>query len=100
MKKEHILQEIKRTANANGGKPLGKARFFTETGIKESDWFGVHWARWGDAISEAGFTPNQLQGAYEKTELLENYAKLTLELGRLPVYADLRLKARNDPEFP
>lgn len=100
MTKTHILQEIKRTAEANGGKPLGKARFFTETGIKDSDWFGHHWARWGDAISEAGFTPNQLQSAYDKTELLENYARLTLELGRLPVYADLRLKARNDPEFP
>jgi len=38
MNKQHILQEIKRTATANDGIPLGRLRFFRETGIKESDW--------------------------------------------------------------
>jgi hypothetical protein len=100
MTKAHILQEIKRTAEANGGKPLGTARFASETGIKFYDWFGVHWARWGDAVREAGYEPNQLQSAYDKAELLEQYAALTLELGRLPVKGDLRLKAKRDSGFP
>src|SRR4051794_11339136 len=60
MDKAHILAEIKRTAAANGGMPLGRQRFFAETGIKQSDWEGVHWARWSEALQEAGFAPNQL----------------------------------------
>jgi hypothetical protein len=100
MTKSHILQEIKRTAEENGGAPLGSALFEAKTGIRNPDWFGVHWARWGDALREAGFRPNQLNSAYDKQHLLRKYAELALELGRLPVLGDLRLKRRRDPEFP
>jgi hypothetical protein len=34
MNKQHILDEIRRTANENGGTPLAVDRFFTATGIK------------------------------------------------------------------
>jgi hypothetical protein len=100
MDKAHILHEIKRTAAANGGVPLGRQRFSSETGIKPSDWFGIHWARWSEALCEAGFTPNQLSEAYEKAELLDKFANLALELARLPTDADMRLKAHHDVEFP
>jgi Meiotically up-regulated gene 113 len=100
MKKEHILQEIKRTAEANGGVPLGRARFLAETGIREADWLGKFWARWGDAIREAGYSPNQLQAAYETEFLLETYIGLIRELRKVPASGDLRLKAGTDPDFP
>jgi hypothetical protein len=100
MDKTHILQEIKRTAEANGRVPLGSRKFASETGIKVSDWLGKFWARWSEAIREAGFAPNQLQGAYEKTDLLHKYANLTRELGRLPAKGDLRLKASHEAGFP
>jgi hypothetical protein len=100
MNKAHILQEIKRTAKENGGVPLGRSKFENETGIKWSDWFGKFWARWSDAVREAGLNPNELTSAYDKKELLEKFAKLTLELGRLPSSGDLRLKTRSDEEFP
>ena len=97
MKKEYILQE---TAVANESVPSGWRKFESETGIKSYDWFGVHWARWSDAVREAGLAPNQLQVSYQETELLDKYATLARELGRLPAKGDLRLKSRNDSEFP
>ena len=100
MDKAHILQEIRRTAAVNNGKPLGSRRFTAETGIREADWMGKFWARWGDALREAGFAPNELQGAYDKTYLLEKYSKLAQELGRLPTANDLRLQHRVDPAYP
>lgn len=100
MTKTHVLQEIKRTAAANGGVPLGWRRFETETGIKEYEWLGKIWARWSDALREAGFTPDQFQEAYGKTELLEKYARLAQELGRLPTANDLRLKGSLDANYP
>ena len=100
MNKEHILREIRRTAEANGGKPLGRLRFRTETGIKESDWSGKYWARWNDAVREAGFTPNKLIEGYEDSDLLERFAQLARELGRVPVKSEMMLKSRHDPSFP
>jgi hypothetical protein len=100
MEKQHILSEIRRTAQANGGVPLGRERFARETGIKYHDWIGKVWARWGDALREAGFEPNKLQTAYDDDLLIEKFIGLTRELGRFPVYAELRMKARSDPSFP
>lgn len=100
MDKQYILDEIKRTARANGGKPLGKPRFFRETGIKESDWEGRYWVRWNDAVREAGFEPNILQPAFEKTMLIEKFINLMRELGHFPVDAELQMKSRSDASFP
>jgi hypothetical protein len=58
--KAHILQEIKRTVESNGGNPLGEKRFETETGIKRFDWFGKYWARWSEVVTEAGFVPERI----------------------------------------
>lgn len=98
--KNHILDEIRRTAKENGGMPLGTRRFYAETGIKQSDWIGKHWARWNDAVREAGFEPNALQAAFEDDLLLERLALLTRELGRFPSRPELRLRARSDASFP
>lgn len=98
--KAHILAEIRRTAADNGGSPLGTQRFAAETGIGRSDWYGKYWARWGDALQEAGFAPNTLQEAYDEPFLLNRLAALVKELGHFPVEGEVRLKARNDPTFP
>ncbi len=98
--KAHILAEIVRTARENGGVALGRVRFFTETGIKDGDWLGKFWARWSDAVREAGFEPNLLQGAFSDEAILEKLASYTLELGHFPTIAELKLKKRSDPSFP
>ena len=100
MDKQHILREIQRTAKANTGVPLGREKFLQETGIKESDWSGIHWARWGDALREAGFAANELQAAHDEDHLLEKYVALIREVSRIPVMSELRLKRRSDPSFP
>jgi hypothetical protein len=100
MDKQHILDEIRRTANENGGAPLGKQRFRTETGIRESDWSGRYWVRWSDAVREAGYEPNEKQLALEDTFLLRKFAEFVRELGHYPVAAELRMKAREQADFP
>ena len=59
-----------------------------------------YWARWNDAIREAGFEPNQKTVAYDELYLLEKVISLTREIGRFPASSDLRLRISNDPEFP
>src|SRR5436305_3742727 len=96
MDRAHILDEIRRTAAENGGLPLGRQRFFQETGIRESDWSGRFWSRWGDAVREAGFAPNQLQTAFDGIDLIERYIALVRKLGALPTNAELQLERRAD----
>jgi hypothetical protein len=100
MTKQHIIDEIKRTAKANGGEPLGVRRFLTETGIKESDWKGRFWIRWSDAVREAGFEANQKQVAIDEKLLLERLVALIRELGHFPIKAELRMKRMADSTFP
>ena len=100
MDRQHIINEIKRTAEANGGAPLGKDKFFTETGIRFSDWFGKYWARWGDALVEAGYKPNEFRGSYKDDWFIENLIPIIRELGRFPSSGDLRLKEKQNKDFP
>ena len=100
MNKQHILDEIKRTAEMNGGVPLGQGRFSAETGIRYADWFGKYWARWGDAVEEAGLPPNKMQDGYPEELLIKKYIELTRELGHIPVKGEIRLKRGNDLSFP
>ena len=98
--KSHIIAEIKRTAKDNGEKPLGMARFEQETGISMKDCLGKYWARWGDALKEAGFKPNTLQGRRNEEDLLENLVLLTRHLGHFPFTNEIKLWGRKNPGFP
>jgi hypothetical protein len=98
--KERILAEIRRTAEANGGTALGVARFAAETGIQQHDWRGRYWARWSDALAEAGFEPNRLQQPYADEHLLGSLVAEVRRLGRMPTTAELRLRRREDKSLP
>jgi hypothetical protein len=97
--KAHILDEIRRTAAANGGMPLGRRRFEKETGIREHDWL-QHWARWGDAQRETGLAPTEKTVGYGDDLLIQKFIGLMRELGKFPTNRELRLKAAKDGEFP
>ena len=100
MTKQHILAEIRKAAEANGGVPLGRERFEKETGIKQGHWLGRYWASWGDAVREAGFAVNLWNTPHPEEHLLTSYAELTRELGRVPTGPQMRLKRRSDSTFP
>lgn len=98
--KQHIIDEIKRVAKVNGGESPGILRFKRETGIKKSDWYPDHWLRWGDALREAGFSPNEMDTAWTPESLLEKYIDLIRKLGHFPLEGEVRRQSKKDPAFP
>lgn len=97
--REHILDEIRRTAEENGGTPLGVARFGEATGISQWEW-QRYWPRWGEAVSEAGLRPNEMQARFDDDEVLARLAQEVRVLGRMPTKAEVRLRRQADPAFP
>lgn len=65
-----------------------------------SAWLGIYWARWGDALLEAGLTPNQLQGQSKLDELFEGLAQAIRHYQKMPVEAELRMYRRINSAFP
>lgn len=78
---------------------MGVARFEREAGIKPYDW-GKYWARFGDAQKDAGFMPNQLQGAHADEFLIEKMIGLARKLRKFPTYREIQVEKSNDPELP
>lgn len=98
--KARIISEIKRLATESGGRPPGRDRFISATGIKQSEWYPHLWLRWGDALIEAGYTANTLTPAITDDFLYEKYIELARELGHLPLHGERRRKAKADKSFP
>lgn len=98
--RDHILSEIRRIASANGGKAPGRQRFEKETGIARSAWYGTYWARWGDAVREAGLDANERQSRIANETLLQHLAASAREFGGLPTYGEMRLFMRSRPAAP
>lgn len=100
MTKQHILDEIKRTAKENDGLPLGWRKFCSKTGVKEGDWCGKYWLRWSEALEEAGFSANSFAVGYDEEFLLIKFVTLIKELEHFPIQAEMRMKRLNDDSFP
>lgn len=89
--REKILGEIKRIAAANDGRPPGKGGFARQTGIREHQWSGVLWARWSDALADAGFSPNILQQRFDSDAVLAKVIEACRHYGRIPTVAELKM---------
>ena len=99
MSKEEILAEIRRTAEENGGTPLGQDRFERATGINRRDLWR-YWARYSDAVLEAELTPNQLTPRRSDEQLVSAVAELIRELAKFPTEGEMRVRRHSDRSFP
>lgn len=98
--KQKIIEEICRLADSNGGQPPGRRLFESETGISEGVWFGKYWTRWGDALIEAGFTPNIKNERLDELFVLEKLAEITRHFGKIPAAMEMRMYGKQNPGFP
>jgi Meiotically up-regulated gene 113 len=98
MEKQHIINEIHRTAK--NGKAIGQRLFFKETGIKVDDWRGKYWARWGDALVEAGYSENVWNPAHEEGYIFQSLLQLIRKLGKVPTKSEIQLEKRSNSDFP
>ncbi|MFA6446849.1 MAG: GIY-YIG nuclease family protein [Patescibacteria group bacterium] len=97
--KQDILDAIRKTAEKNGGSPLGAARFESESGFKPYDW-EKFWTKFGDAQREAGFVPNQFSFAYADELLIQKLIDLIRKLNRFPGRRDLTVAKNSNAAFP
>jgi len=100
MDKDEIISEIKRIAKESNGKAPGFQKFSTETGLRKSDWYPNIWLRWGDAIIESGYQPNNYNTAYDTDFLIKKYIDFIRELNHFPIEGELRIKRKTDKSFP
>jgi len=98
--RDHILTQIRRLTAANGGQPPGQKLFVRETGIGDHHWRGKYWARWGDALTDAGFTPNQWVGKLNSEAVLSSVILACRHYGRLPTIDEIRLYRVTEPSIP
>ncbi|MCE9522813.1 MAG: GIY-YIG nuclease family protein [Alphaproteobacteria bacterium] len=99
LKREHILEEIRRVAAANGGRAPGRQTFENETGIREGQWRGVYWARWGDALVEAGFSANEKISRLDQDTVMRKLSEAARHYRKFPTSAELRMYRKVDPDF-
>src|SRR6185312_10528002 len=98
MDKQQIINEIHRTAI--NGKAAGYRRFAAETSIKVNDWRGRYWARWSDALQEAGYSQNEWKFTHDESFLFDCLLGLVRKLQKYPTQAEIKLERRIDPNFP
>jgi hypothetical protein len=100
VERDVIVEAIRRCAEANGGTAVGRQRFERLTGITEAMWLGRYWTRWSDALAEAGYEPGEMVRAHADEVVLEALADLVRHVGRFPTQAEIRMRRRDDPDFP
>ena len=94
-----IIAEIRRIAAENGGSPPGIQQFVRKSGIKRSG-FSLIWARWPDAVRDAGFTPHPANPRLDDDDMLAAIAEVARQLGRIPAESDLRVHRASGRYLP
>lgn len=97
--RERILDEIKRLAKANGGTPPGQNLFAKETGYKPHEW-EKYWARWSDAVRDAGLTAQEWNFRQDTTLFYPKLAEAIRHYKRIPTSRELQIFRNVHPEIP
>jgi hypothetical protein len=98
--RDHILGEIRRLAALSDGQAPGQKVFLRETGIGDHHWRGKFWARWGDALTEAGYEPNKWVGRLDSDTVLDGVVAACRHFGRFPTHDEIQLYRRSEPTIP
>jgi hypothetical protein len=97
--RDEIIREIRRLAAESGQAP-GQKLFARETGIADHLWRGKFWARWGDALVEAGFQPNEWVGRLNSQSVLLGVVAACRHYGRVPTRDEIDIYRKTDPSIP
>jgi len=99
VKKDEMLNAMKKTAKENNGKPLGYKTFEKVTGIREWDWI-QEWPRYSDFVIEAGFDPNLPYTKYPEGVLEEKLILLIRDKKKYPTVNEMLIEYKKNPDFP
>jgi Meiotically up-regulated gene 113 len=98
--KEQILSDIRRLGKQRGGH-ISLDAFLAATGMKEHQLLGKFWARWNDAITEAGLRTMEFGcPRTEEETVIEAFAQLIETLKKWPTETELRLERGRNESFP
>jgi hypothetical protein len=101
--KDQIIAAIRREARQRGGRVSIRA-FVAATGIDQQEIIGKHWARWNDALAEAGLETTSFEALRQPTMdddlVVEAIAHLAQRLGRWPSRAAFSHEHHRNPSFP
>ncbi len=98
--RDHIISEIRKLAALSGGQAPGNQAFVSATGITESKWRGKYWARWGDALIEAGFEPNAWTGKSDANTIIVGVIAAARHYGHFPTNSEISMLRASDPRIP
>jgi hypothetical protein len=98
--RERVLGDIRRMAAENGGRAPGCHRFSRVTGLTSALWHGLIWARWSDAVRDAGLVPNGKQEKHDDDVLLAALAGVARHFGRIPTDAESLLYRESRAPMP
>ena len=100
MTKDQILSKLKALAKDHDGQ-ISLRTFLRETGLSEHHLIGKYWARWNEAIIEAGLSPKDFaQPKMDETYILRELAILIESLKKWPTEDEMRLERRRNSAFP
>lgn len=74
--------------------------FTRETGVAQHQWRGKFWARWGDALVEAGYQPNDWIARLDSDAILTGVIAACRHFGRLPTKDEIEIYRKSAPSIP
>src|SRR6266487_2846977 len=90
--RQEILELFQACQAKIGGTP-GATVFATVAGVKKSEVL-YYWPSHGALVKEAGGQPNKFKSRLDDRVVFEEYAKVCLQLGKIPSKNELRIAER------